>query len=99
MFFRLVIFKLNYTAISRTFVGQNARNNPERYCGAFEVTVLQRNLKVVQEAKDVCLRVFKESKKSRLDSYSVRNSTVIISHITFRDYLVQIFSDNLSRNS
>ena len=33
---------------------------------------------------DVCLRVLKESNKSRRDSYSVRNSVLIKSHITFR---------------
>ena len=30
---------------------------------------------------DVCLRLLKESNKSRFDSYSVRNSVLIISHI------------------
>ena len=45
------------------------------------------------------VRVLKESKKSRFDGYSVRNSVLIISHITFRDCRVHIFSDNLSRNS
>ena len=40
---------------------------------------------------DVCLRVLKESNKSRFDSYSVRNSVLIISHITFRDCRVHIF--------
>ena len=50
----------------------------------------------------VCLRVLKESNKSRFDIYSVRsnrNSLLIISHITFRDCRVHMFSDNLSRNS
>ena len=51
------------------------------------------------EAVDICLRVLKESNKSRFDSYSVRNSVLNISHITFRDCRVLIFSDNLSRNS
>ena len=51
------------------------------------------------EAVDICLRVLKESNKSRFDSYSVRNSVLIISHITFRDCRVHMFSDNLSRNS
>ena len=46
---------------------------------------------------DICLRVLKG--KSRFDSYSVRNSVLNISHITFQDYRVHIFSDNLSRNS
>ena len=48
---------------------------------------------------DVCLRVLKESNKSRFDSYSVRNSVLIISHITFWDCRVHRFSDNLSRTS
>ena len=47
----------------------------------------------------ICLRVLKESNKSRFDSYSVRNSVLIISRITLRDCRVHIFSDNLSRNS
>ena len=51
------------------------------------------------EVMDICLQVLKESNKSRFDSYSVRNSVLIISHITFRDCRVHIFSDNLSRNS
>ena len=51
------------------------------------------------EAMDVCLRVLKESNKSRFDGYSVRNCVLIISHVTFRDYRVHIFSDNLFRNS
>ena len=38
------------------------------------------------EAVDICLRMVKESTKSRFDSYSVRNSVLNISHITFRDY-------------
>ena len=54
---------------------------------------------MAREAMDVCLRVLKESNKSRFDSYSVRKSVLIISHITFRDCRVHSFSDNLSRNS
>ena len=50
------------------------------------------------EAMDVWLRVLKESNKSRFGSYNVRNSVLIISHVTFRDCRVHIFSDNLSRN-
>ena len=63
----------------------------------FEFTVVQRNL--ARETMDACLRVLKESNKSRFDSYCVRNSVLIISHVTFRDCRVHIFSDNLSRNS
>ena len=47
---------------------------------------------------DLCLQLLKESNKSRFDSYSVRKSVLIISHITFRDCRVHIFFDNLSRN-
>ena len=55
---------------------------------------------MAREAMDVCLRVLKESNKSRFDSYNVRRkSALIISHITFRDCRVHSLSDNLSRNS
>ena len=54
---------------------------------------------MTREATEVCLRMLKESNKSRFDSYSVRNSVLIISHITYRDCRVHISSDNLSRNS
>ena len=72
---------------------------PKGIVGGFEFTVFQRNLKEWQERPWTCLRVLKESSKSRFDSYSVRNSVLNISHITFRDCRVYIFSDNLSRNS
>ena len=54
---------------------------------------------MAREAMDVCLQVLKESNKSRFDNYSVRNKSLIISHITFRDCHVHSFCDNLSRNS
>ena len=54
---------------------------------------------MTREAMDVCLRMVKESNKSRFDSFSVRNSVLIIIHINIRDCRVQIFSDNISRNS
>ena len=60
--------------------------------GGFEFPVVQRNLNVWPERlMNVCLRVLKKSNKSRFDSYSVRNSVLIISHITFRDCLVHVF--------
>ena len=40
---------------------------------------------------DICLRMLLESKKSRFDSYSVRNSELVVSHITFRDCRLHIF--------
>ena len=55
--------------------------------------------RMAREAMNVCLRVLKESNKSRLTSYSSRNSVLIISRITFRDGRVHFFSDNLSRSS
>ena len=82
------------TAILRKVVRQSARGNPKRYCGLFWVhysSEKERNLKQWHEAIAVCLRVLKESNKSRFDSYSVRNSVLIISHITFQDCRVQIF--------
>ena len=45
---------------------------------------------MAQEVGDVCLRVLKGSNKKRFDSYSVRNSVLIISQITFRDFRVLI---------
>ena len=42
------------------------------------------------EAMDICLRVLNESNKSRFDSYSVRNSVLIISYIIFRGCRVHI---------
>ena len=65
----------------------------------FEFTVLQRNLQERHQRPWTCLRLLKGSYKSKFDSYSVRNSVLNISHITFRDCRVHIFSDNLSRNS
>ena len=47
---------------------------------------------MAREAIDVCLRMLKESNNRRFDSYSVRNSVLIISHITFRDCRVHINS-------
>ena len=44
---------------------------PKGIVGGFEGTVLQRNLKEwFREATDICLRVLKESNKSRFDSFS-----------------------------
>ena len=53
---------------------------------------------MAREAMEVCLRVLKESNKSRFNSCSVRNSELIVSHITFRDCREHIFSDNLPRD-
>ena len=73
---------------------------PKGIVGGFEFAVPQKNLKEWHERPwTVCLWVLKESNKSRFDRYSVRNSILIISYITFRDCRLHIFSDNLSRDS
>ena len=72
----------------------------ERYCGWFWVRCSSKKYeRMAREAMDVCLRVLKESNKRSFDRYSVWNSVLIISHITFRDRRVHILADNLSRNS
>ena len=72
---------------------------PKGIVGGFEFAV-PRNFKEWHERPwTVCLRVLKESNKSRFDSYSVNNSVLIMSHITFRDCRLHIFSDSLSRNT
>ena len=89
-----------HTGISIKGIGKSARDNHERYCGWFLIHCFSKKFQTMaREAMDVCLRVLKESNKSRFDSYSVRKSVLIISHITFRDCRVHSFSDNLSRNS
>ena len=54
---------------------------------------------MAEEVMDICLQVLMESNKSRVNSYSVRNSVLNISHITFWDCRVHILFNNLSRNS
>ena len=89
-----------YTAISRKGVGKSAHDYPERYRGCFGVHCTSKKFeRMAREAMDICLRMLKESNNRRVDSYSVRNSVLIISHITFWDCHVHIFSDNLSQNS
>ena len=73
---------------------------PEGIVGGFEITALHRNFeRMAREAMDICFRALKRSSKSRLDSYTVRNSVLIISYITFRGCCVHFFPDNLSPNS
>ena len=83
---------LSDTAISRKVVGWSARDNLERYCGWFCIYCFSKKFeRIAGEAMDICLWVLKESNKNRFDSYSVRNSVLSISHITFRDCGVHIF--------
>ena len=97
---KAIIDVKTYTAISRKVVAKSARDNPERHCGWFWVHCCSKKFeRMAREAMDACLRVLKESNKSRFDGYCVRNSVLIISHVSFRDCRVHIFSYNLSRNS
>ena len=71
-----------YIAILRGVVEKVLSTIPKGIVGGFEFTVLQRNLKkMAREAMDLRLRLLKERNKSRFDSYSVRNSVLIIAHI------------------
>ena len=68
--------------------------------GGFEFSFFQRNLKeLARKAMEMCLRVLKESNKSRFDSYSRQEQCS--DHIPY--YLSGLsrahFSDNLSWNS
>ena len=78
--------------ISRKVVGKSAFHHPEKYCEWFLVHCSSKKFeRMALEAVDVCLRVLKESNISRFDSYSVRNSLLIITHITFPDFRLHIF--------
>ena len=79
----------------RKVVGKCARDKPEKYFGKGIERHCHYSSKrfeiMTREAMDVCLRVLKESKKSRFDNCSVRNSIFIISHFTCQDFRVHIF--------
>ena len=79
---------------------KHQHDNHERYCGWFWVRCSSKKFeRMAQQAVDVCLRVLEESNKRRFDNYTVRNSVLIVSHITSRACHVHIFAHNLSRNS
>ena len=60
---------------------------PKGIVGGFEFTVLQRNLKeLARKAMKMCLRVLKESNKSRFDSLSRQKQC--IDHIPY--YLLRL---------
>ena len=65
---------------------------PKCIVGSFEFTLLQRDLKEWHEMPvEVCLRMLNENNNRRIDSYNVRNSVLIITHITFWYFRVHIF--------
>ena len=90
-----------YTAVSRKVVGKSARDNPERHCGWFLVHCFSKKFqRMAREAMDVCLRVLKESNKSRFDSYSVKNKCIdhipyYLSGLSRAQFLRQPFSKQL----
>ena len=89
-----------YTAISRKVVRKSPRNNHERYCGWFWIHCSSKKFeRMVWEAMDVRLWMQKENNKGRFYGYSVRNSVLMISHVTFWKWPVYIFYNNPSRNS
>ena len=80
---------------SRKVVGKSARDSPERCCGWLWVHCFPKKFeRMAREAMDICLRVIKESNKSRFDSYSQEQC---IDHIPY--YFSELsrahFSDNL----
>ena len=80
--------KLNYNIqLFRERLSEKVHTTiPKGVAGGFEFTVLSKKFeRRTREAMDICLRVLKESNKSRFDSYSVRNSILLISHTTFQD--------------
>ena len=99
-FFTVIITLLIYSYFKKGCRKKVHATIPKGIVGDLEFTVFQRNFKEWHEKPwTYCLRELKESNKSRFDSYSVRKSALIISHITFRDCRVHSSSDNLSRNS
>ena len=73
-----------------------ARDNPERHCGWFWVLCFSKKFERIGTKGHG--NVF-ASAKVHSTATVVRNRVLIITHVTFRDYRVHIFSDNLSRNS
>ena len=73
---------------------------PKGIVGGFEFTFVQRNLKEwhLKPWTYVC-ECYRKATQINSTAAIIRNSVLIISHVTFRDCRVHIFSDNLSRNN
>ena len=62
-------------ACHKKIVGKSTRKQPERYCRWFWVDCSSKKFKrMTLKAMDVCLRVLKESNKSKFDRCNFRNS-------------------------
>ena len=72
---------------------------PKGIEGGFVCPVLQRNWKNGMRGHGHMFVSAKKATKIGLTATVVRNSVLIISHITFQGCRVHIFPDNLSRNS
>ena len=96
----MVWFKKSYTAVSRKVVAKRARDSPERYCGWFKSALFSKEIwkNGTRGHRHVCECEWKATKVGSTATV-IRNSVLIISHITFRDCRLHIFSSNLSRNS
>ena len=69
--------------VIKKIVGKSTRKQPERYCRWFWVDCSSKKFKrMTLKAMDVCLRVLKESSKSKFDRCNVRNR-VYIDHIPY----------------
>ena len=87
-----------YTAVSRKVVRKSAHDNPERYCGWFCLPCSPKEIEIMaREATDICLRVLWKATKVGLTATVVRNSVLIISHITFRDCRLHFFLTTFSK--
>ena len=65
----------------------------QAFVGRDEIQAPLKTPALEASGMDECLRVLKGSIGRRFDSYSVKNSVLIISHITFWDCHLNIFSD------
>ena len=76
-------------------------DNPKGIAGGVEFTEhsSKKFERMARETIDICLPVLKESNKSRFNNAVIRNSVLIISHITFTGLSHVHFLDNLSQNS
>ena len=93
-------FCVVYTAISRKVVGKVRAITPKGVWVVLSSLFFKEIWKNCTRGYGRLFASAKESKKKKVGSTaSVRNSVLIISHITFRDCRVHISSDNLSQNS
>ena len=69
---------------------------PKGMVGGFQFTIncSKKFERMARETMDGMFTSAKEKHQSRFDSYSVRNSVMITSHISLRDCRVHIFSED-----